>query len=72
MSVCYNKQYHNVEKMDITPTPYLLVVYNMKKFLQAVSEEWQQMDRLMHVTNSKVLPPAKGDNFPCKVELGMF
>ena len=33
--------------MGIIPTPYLKLMYNMKKFLQTISEESHQMDGQM-------------------------
>ena len=32
----------------INPGSYLILIYYMKKFLQAISEELYQMDRHMH------------------------
>ena len=39
-----------------------MLMYNIKKFLRAMSEELQQMDANTHKTNSKVLPPSELDN----------
>ena len=39
--------------MGIIPESYLILMYNMKKFLQAISEELHQTDGQTHQTYSK-------------------
>ena len=46
--VCYNGQHKHFEIASIISGPYLILMYNMKKFLQAVSEELHQMDGLTY------------------------
>ena len=46
-------QYQNVEKICIILRPYLILMYDITKFLQAAFKESQQMDAQ---TDSKVLP----------------
>ena len=66
LPVCHDEQYHNFEKTGIIPGPYLILMYTVKEFLQAISEELHQMDGrmdiLMHKTYSKVLLLQRGTN----------
>ena len=52
--VRYNRKYKKFEKTCIIFRPYLMLMC-MKKFLHIISEE-------MHMANSKIFPPLKGDN----------
>ena len=38
------RQYQNIKMMVIIPGPYLILMYNMKKFLLAVTEELHRVD----------------------------
>ena len=40
--MCYNRQYQHFDKIGIIPGPYQM--HNMKKLLEAVSEELQQTE----------------------------
>ena len=49
MSVCWDWQYQHFEKTGIIPSPYhiLILMYSMKKFVRAVSEESYYMEGWM-------------------------